>query len=212
MFHKSPLSKLWKSKVETRSWSKRLVGPGRTCTCQNVIKCRHILTQSIPVLHWHVHPSLSSGNDVCWWNPDASKLDISMQKKRSLYSFVCLGHPWHLQGHFVSLEFWGSNSLNSLDYSEEWILKNFYHLATLPILDWDWKKGMTTRNTQSCASKKQDSWKKPTLFPGKIHSLRHSIMHLLVTDPWNHEPWSIFLLIDPIRLNYLNVCKLLNHT
>lgn len=62
-------------------------------------------------------------------------------KKRSLYSFVCLRHPWHLQGHFVSLEFWGSNSSNSQDYSEEWILKNFYHLATLPILDWDWKKG-----------------------------------------------------------------------
>jgi len=111
-------------------------------------------------------------------------------KKRSLYSFVCLRHPWHLQGHFVSLEFWGSNSSNSQDYSEEWILKNFYHLATLPILDWDWRKGMTTRNTQSCASKKQDSWKKPTLFPGKIHSLRHSIMHLLVTDPWNHGLFS----------------------
>ena len=45
---------LWKSKVETRSWSKRLVGPGRTWPCQNVIKCRHILTQSISVLHWHI--------------------------------------------------------------------------------------------------------------------------------------------------------------
>ena len=57
MFHKSPLSKLWKSKVERRSWSKRLVGPGGTWPCQNLIECRHMLTQSIPVLHWHMHLS-----------------------------------------------------------------------------------------------------------------------------------------------------------
>ena len=144
MFHKSPLSKLWKSKVETRSWSKRLVGPGRTCTCQNVIECRHILTQSISVLHWHIGTcirlfhlgTMSVGETLIFL-----QVGYFHTKKRSLYSFVCLGHPWHLQGHFVSLEFWGSNSLNSQDYSEEWILKNFYHLATLPILDWDWRKG-----------------------------------------------------------------------
>jgi len=56
------------------------------------------------------------------------------------------GWTWEFGGRvqardFVSLEFWGSNSSKSQDYSEEWILKNFYHLATLPILDWDWKKG-----------------------------------------------------------------------
>lgn len=54
MFHRYPLSKLWKSKVKTRSLSKKLVGPEHVRMSQNV-DVDTSWSQSIPVLQCHVH-------------------------------------------------------------------------------------------------------------------------------------------------------------